>query len=69
MFDKKNKETQDHNKAAACRQQLEEAITKTCNEFLELQIQTELASKEKLQKLVLVVKESKEEVEKVRFKM
>ena len=51
------------------RQQLEATIAQVCSEFLELQILAEVASGEKIQKIVATVKESQAEIGNVRFEL
>ena len=47
MFEENNKAMKDHEEVAACNQQLEEAITKACNELPELQIPEEATSEKR----------------------
>lgn len=50
-------------------QQLEVVIAEACSDILELWIPARMAPMEKIQKLAVVVKELKEEIDKVRFEL
>lgn len=69
LVDEAARAIQDRYAAIAHRQELEDTITQTYNELWDLLIQMEVASKEKLHKLAATVKESKAEVERVKFEM
>ena len=50
-------------------QQLEASIAQACNELPELKILTKVASAVKFQKMAATVKESKDEIGRVRFEL
>lgn len=54
---------------ATCSQNLEEGITKACNAPSKLNIVVDAGSIEKIQKLVVVVKDSKDEIGRVQFEL
>lgn len=60
---------QDRDAVIVHRQELEDNITQTCIELPKLLIQIEAISKEKLKNMEAAVKESKAEVERVKFEM